>query len=148
MVRSIIEHCPVLWRPSSNTTINKLDSIQKRSIKWLNQDFSLISYSSNELLYHDHCMQLKILQVRYRFKFHDLKLFYYLIIHEISRIKSPSCLRLFDGSGRLRFTHLDHLWLIMDTVPVGLYNATSKLGFTILQISISIGRIYHGTDFL
>ena len=63
MVRSIFEHCPVVWRPSSNTTINKLESIQKRAIKWINQDYSQ-SYSSNELLYHAHCKQLKILPVR------------------------------------------------------------------------------------
>ena len=26
MVRSIFEHCPVVWRPSSDTTINKLEA--------------------------------------------------------------------------------------------------------------------------
>ena len=63
MVRSIFEHCPVVWRPSSNTTINNLENIRKRAIKWINQDYSQ-SYSFNELLYHVHCKQLKTLPVR------------------------------------------------------------------------------------
>ena len=29
----------------------------------------------------------------------------------------------------MRFTHLDHLCIITETVPAGLYNATSKRGF-------------------
>ena len=29
MVRSIFEHCPVIWRPSSNTIISRLESLQK-----------------------------------------------------------------------------------------------------------------------
>ena len=64
----------------------------------------------------------------YGFHFHDLKLFH-LIVHEISCIKLPSYLRLFEGSTRLRFTDLDHLCIITETVPAGLYNTTSKRGF-------------------
>ena len=29
MIRSFFEHCPFVWRPSSLTSINKLESIQK-----------------------------------------------------------------------------------------------------------------------
>ena len=122
-MRSIFERCQVVWRPSSNTTINKLESIQKLAIKWINQDYSQ-SYSSNELLYHAHCKQLRILPVRYQFNFYDLKLFH-LIVHQIPCIKLPSYL----GSSRLRFTHLDHLCIITETVPAGLHNSTSKHGF-------------------
>ena len=59
---------------------------------------------------------------------HPSKLFH-LIVLKISRIKLPSYLRSFEGSSRLSFTHLDHLCLITDTVPAGLYNATSERGF-------------------
>ena len=54
MVRSIIEHCSVVWRPSSESSVNKLEDIQKRAIKWINQDSGYVSYSSNELLYFTH----------------------------------------------------------------------------------------------
>ena len=121
MVRSIFEHCPTVWRPSANTTTNKLETIQKRAIKWINQDYSA-SYSSNDLLYYAHCKQLEILPVRYRFDYHDLKLFH-LIVHKISCIKLPSYLHFYEGSSRLRSTHLDHL-SIVSTVP------TTRRGFT------------------
>ena len=48
--RSLFEHCPTNWRPSSNTVINKLKCIQKRAIRWINGDYSH-SHSSNNLLY-------------------------------------------------------------------------------------------------
>ena len=80
MVRFIFEYCPTAWRPSAYTTTNKLETIQKRAIKWINQDFS-VCYSSNDLLYYAHCKQPKILPVRYRFDYHDLKLFH-LIVHK------------------------------------------------------------------
>ena len=51
ILRSIFQHCPVVWRPSSNSVINKIESIQKRAIKWINNDYSH-SYSSNDYLYY------------------------------------------------------------------------------------------------
>ena len=121
MVRSIFEHCPTVWRPSAYTTTNKLETIQKRAIKWINQDYS-VCYSSNDLLYYVHCKQPKILPVRYRFDYHDLKLFH-LIVHKISCIKLPYYLHFYEGSSILRSTHLDHL-SIVSTVP------TTRRGFT------------------
>ena len=53
LVRSIFEHCPVVWRPSSSTVISKLESLQKRALKWIRDDVS-VSYSIEEL-YHVHC---------------------------------------------------------------------------------------------
>ena len=77
MVRSIFEHCPGLWRASSESAINKLESLQKRAIKWFNQDLGT-SYTLNDQLYYVHSKQLNILPVRYRFDFNDLKLFLHL----------------------------------------------------------------------
>ena len=129
MVRSIFEHCPVVWRPSSESSVNKLENIQKRAIKWINQDSGYVSYSSNKLLYFTHCRQLNILPVQYRFDFHDLKLFH-LIVHKLSSITLPSYLHFFNGSSRLRFTHLDHLSLVSDIVPYGARCSSSKRGFS------------------
>ena len=131
MVRSIFEHCPTVWRPSSNTVINRLECIQKRAIKWINADYSN-SYTFNNLLYYTHCKQLDILPIRYRFDYHDLKLFH-LIVHNISCIKLPSYLRFFEGQSRLRFTHLDRLSLISDVVPASRvynFNSNAKRGLT------------------
>ena len=35
VVRSQLEHCCVVWRPTSEVMINKLESIQKRAVKWI-----------------------------------------------------------------------------------------------------------------
>ena len=69
MVRSVFEHCPTIWRPSP--TVKKLESIQKRAVKWIKQDFS-VSYTYNEFLYYTHCKQLRIQPLKFRFDFHDL----------------------------------------------------------------------------
>ena len=128
MVRSIFEHCPVIWRPSSNTTINRFESLQKRAIKWINQDINY-NYSSNEILYHIHFKQLNILPIQFRFVYHDLKLFH-LIIHNLFFIKLPAYMHFFQGESRLRSTHLYHLSIVSDIVTRGQReDATSKRGF-------------------
>ena len=136
MVRSLFEHCPTVWRPSSNTTIEKLESIQKRAVKWINGDYKN-SYSTDNLLYYNHCKQLDILPIRYRFDYHDLKLFH-LIVHKISCIELPSYLHFFEGRSRLRFTHLDRLSLISDIVPASrVYGNGSRRGL--------VNRYYYRT---
>ena len=35
LVRSIFEHCSILWSPQNSTQINKFAAIQKRAIKWI-----------------------------------------------------------------------------------------------------------------
>ena len=112
MVRSLFEHYPVIWRPSSDSAVNKLDNIQKRALKWINQD------SSNNMLYFAHCKQIDILPVQYRFDFHDLKL-PHQIAYNFSCIYLPAYLHFYDGSSRLRSTHLDHLSLVSDILPGG-----------------------------
>ena len=128
-VRSIFEHCPVVWRPSSDSAVCKLESIQKRAVKWINKEQLSISYSSNKLLYFTHCKQLNILPVQYRFDYHDLKLLH-LVVNNLSCIKLPLYLQFYGGSSRLRSTHLDHLSLVSNIVPTGARSSTSKRGFS------------------
>ena len=99
MVRSLFEHCPIIWRPSSDTAVNRLESLQMRAIKWILKDFS-VSYSSNKLLYFTRCKQLNILPIQLRFDYHDLK-----------------------------FLHLDHFSLVSDIKPNGIKSFSSKRGF-------------------
>ena len=121
LVRSLLEHCPVIWRPSSDSAVNKLVNIHK----WINRDFS-ISYSSNNMLYFAHCKQINILPVQYRFDFYDLKLLHQ-IVYNFSCINLPAY--FYDGSSRLRSTHLDHLSLVSDILPVGTRSSSAKRGF-------------------
>ena len=108
MVRSLFEHCPYVWKPSSMTSISKLENIQKRGLKWIlsdNYSQSTISYSSNYHIYLTHCKQLNILPIKFRFNFHDLKMFH-SIVNGFSCVKLPDYIKPFEGS-RLRSSHLD-----------------------------------------
>ena len=104
MVRSIFEHCSYVWKPSSNSSICKLESIQKRGVKWILDDLS-VSYGANYHLYLVHCRQLNILPIKFRFDFNDLKMFH-SIVHGFSCVKLPEYIIPFQGS-RLRTCHLD-----------------------------------------
>ena len=124
LVRSIFEHCPIIWRPSSSTTVAKIEGMQKRALKWIRNDYG-VSYSVEEI-YHVHCKQLNILPLRYRFDYHDLKFFHSLVHQYNSCTKLPSYLTLFSGSSRLRSSHLDRLSII-SSIPPG--KAISKSYF-------------------
>ena len=104
MVRSLFEHCPYVWRPSATTCINRLESIQKRGVKWILNDYS-VKYGPNYHLYLIHCRQLNILPIKYRFDFNDLKMFH-SIVNGFSCVKLPDYIKPFQGS-RLRRCHLD-----------------------------------------
>ena len=121
MVRSIFEHCPIIWRPSSISTVDRLESIQKRALKWVLNDPN-VSYSSNSL-YYVHCKQLNILPIKYRFDYHDLK-FFHSIVYGYTCVKIPEYLRPFSGS-RLRSSHLDYKCFVSSILPKNLFSSNN-----------------------
>ncbi len=136
MVRSIFEHCPAVWRPASPTAIAKIESLQKRALKWIMADCTEsgidTSYSKDSHMYYVHCSQLNILPIKFRFDYHDLKLFH-LIVNGFSCVKLPEYITIFDGS-RLRNSHLDHKCFNSNVLPQGLmsnrnFENTSNQGF-------------------
>lgn len=127
LVRSLFEHCPTVWRPSSNTMVEKLESLQKRAIKWIRGDTG-VSYSFDSL-YYIHCKQLNILPIKFRFEYHDLKLLH-LVLYNFSCVRLPQYLEFFSGSTRLRSSHLDHLSLVSSITPRGNGPITNKRGFS------------------
>ena len=102
-VRSQFEHCSIIWRPSTETTMEKLESLQKRSLKWVlgNAYLSLGDTS----MYYQTCKQLNILPLVFRFDLKDL-LFFHQVFYGISTVSFPYYLHKFTGS-RLRRCHLD-----------------------------------------
>ena len=126
LVRSIFEHCPIVWRPKSNTVIDKLESLQKRALKWIRKEMGT-SYSIDEL-YYLHCKQLNILPIKFRFDYHDLKTLH-LIVNGFSCINLPDYLKFYNGSTRLRSSHLDHLSLVSNVVPRGSSLPNSRNSF-------------------
>ena len=114
MVRSLFEHCSVVWRPHNQTSKDKLESIQKRGVKWiLNEEYQ--SYSNLEYLLR--CKQLNFLPLDFKLLFNDILLFH-KVVNNIIPIKLPSYLNFFTGQGRrLRSCHLDHLSFVSDIQP-------------------------------
>ena len=98
---------------SSKTAVAKLESLQKRAVKWiLDEEFE--SYGTPEI-YNLKCKQLDILPISARFDLHDLT-FFHSVAYNQSCVELPSYLHLFSGS-RLRSSHLDRLSYISDISP-------------------------------
>ena len=129
MVRSLFEHCSVVWRPHNQTSKDKLESIQKRAVKWiLNEEYH--SYSNIEYLLR--CKQLNFLPLDFKLLFNDILLFH-KIVNNLIPIKLPSYLHFFTGHDRerrLRSSHLDKLSLVSDIKPKiqALYSKNSVNG--------------------
>ena len=91
--------------------ILKFESFQKKCIKWT------LSYSQVEV-YIRKCKQVNILPLRQRFILNDL-VFLHKIVNELVHvpIHLSDYLKFFDGTTRLRSTHLDHLSLVSTITP-------------------------------
>ena len=114
LIRSQFEHCSPVWRPVHKTMINKLESLQKRCIKWiLSEEF--YSYGCSEV-YMGKCCQVRILPLVKRFDFNDLILLF-KIIHDLVPLKLPFYLKFYEGNSRLRTCHLDSLSLVSSIRP-------------------------------
>ena len=122
-VRSHFEHCTIVWRPSSHTTIEKLESVQKRALKWIIND-NYISFSDNRNYYHT-CKKLNILPLRFRFDFKDM-IFFHSVFYSLNNSVThfPSYLKKFTGT-RLRKSHYDTLSLVSEITPKIPQNLTS-----------------------
>ncbi len=122
-VRSQFEHWTIIWRPSTKTVIDKLESVQKRGLKWILND-AYISLGDNQK-YFQVCKQLNILPLSVRFDYKDI-LFFHSIFYDISLVPFPPYLKRFSGS-RLRTSHLDNLCIVSDVSPRTPQNLTSSI---------------------
>ena len=114
LVRSQFEHCSVIWRPNNETAIKTLENFQKNCLKWVLGEEEL-SYSHGDT-YINKCKQADILPLEQRFKLNDLVLFH-KVLHNFVPLTAPDYLSWYDGSSRLRRTHLDHKSLTCSLLP-------------------------------
>ena len=129
MVRSQFEHCAIIWHPSSKSTMSRLESIQKRALKWVIDD-AYISFT-NILNYYRECKTLDLLPISFLFEFRDL-LYFHSVYYSYSVTKLPNYLHKFTGS-RLRSCHFDRLSIVSDItprIPHNLNNDNSTLGIS------------------
>ena len=85
VVRSIFEHCSIIWHPVSSNQLYKFDALQKKAVKWINgQPF--IHYT--EMQYLAKLKELSILPIKSKFALNDLILFF-KIMNCLVPIKLP-----------------------------------------------------------
>ena len=98
LVRSQLEHCCIIWRPTSVASINKIESVQKRAIKWmLNEQYH--HYTDWE--YTCRLRDLNLLPIKYYFIFNDLIIFH-KVYNDAYCIKLPPYFRPCNGEDRSR----------------------------------------------
>ena len=112
LVRSQFEHCSVVWGPSSNTIFARLESIQRRAVRWI---LSEPYRNYDELSYLTKLRTLDLLPIEFKFVHTDLSLFH-KIIHRFVNIQLPYYLRQItpDDLTRLRSDHRDTAQIICD----------------------------------
>ena len=114
LVRSQLEHCSPIWRPTSLTMLQKFESLQKFCIKWILSE-EYIRYNTN-IMYVQKCRQVNLLPLTKHFTLNDLVLFH-KIVYELVPIKLPNYLSFFNGITRLRSSHLDNLSIVSNLQP-------------------------------
>ena len=85
LVRSIFEHCSPVWAPHTQGSIDAIDVIQRRAVKWINKE-PFVSYSDTEFLVKQ--KSLDLLPMKSKFILNDLVLFH-KIVYEAVNICMP-----------------------------------------------------------
>lgn len=137
MIRSQFEHCSSVWASCSQTMLESIELIQKRSIKWvLREEFE--SYST--CMYMLKCKQLDLLPLKSRLVLKDLKLFHSMIIGTFPS-SLPKYLHFHKSNNRLRSSHLDDFSIVSDISPRITVNynkpATDTVSSSLTQFSSS-----------
>ena len=100
LVRSIFEHCSVVWRPTTITASDKVESIQRRAVKWILGEYD---HHYNDLEYLSRLRDLDLLPMESKFDYTDLVMFHN-IYHNRSTVEMPSYITPIttNDRGRLR----------------------------------------------
>ena len=113
LVRSQFENCSIVWRPTTVSLTNKLESLQKRAIKWILSEENL-SYSCEK--YISKCKDVNILPLTKKFDLNDM-LFFHKVVNNLVPVPLPEYLTFYEGRSRLRQCHLDNWSLVSSIFP-------------------------------
>ncbi|MCP4491633.1 MAG: hypothetical protein GY820_30650, partial [Gammaproteobacteria bacterium] len=88
LIRSIFEHCSIVWRPTTVALNDRVESIQRKAVKWIlgEQD-----HHYNDFEYLSRLKNLDLMPMEYKFRYTDLVLFHN-IYNGQSVIKLPDYL--------------------------------------------------------
>ena len=98
LVRSLFEHCSIIWRPTTTTATKKVESVQKRAVKWI---LGELDHHYNDLEYLSRLRDLDLLPMEYKFDYTDLVMFHN-IYHEKSVVELPPYITAMTSSDRRR----------------------------------------------
>ena len=136
IVRSLFQHCSIIWRPANLTLNSKIESIQKKAVKWIYNEEN-VHYSGSDI-YLKRCKELNLLPMCQRFEFVDIVMLF-KIVNSLVSINLPSYLHFFSGNSRLRFCHLDTLSLVSDILPNTTANHnTNTITYTCMCLQLPI----------
>ena len=90
LVRSLFEHCSVIWRPHAAKDIAGFSMLQKRAVKWILSEHTA-SYSDREFLNKQN--KLDLLPLDSKLNFTDLVLFHQIVYKQVN-IDMPTYLLL------------------------------------------------------
>ena len=126
LVRSLFESCSIIWRPLTQILLDKLESIQKRAIKWILHE-EYLSYASYTV-YVKKCKEADLLPLVNRFELNEL-VFFHKVMYGLIAVELPFYLSLYQGNSRLRRTHLDLLSVVSSIIPRSSSNPLAKSFF-------------------
>ena len=86
LIRSIFEHCCQVWAPYDNKSLNDLNLLQKRAVKWILKEQHK-SYADDVFLLKQ--KELDLLPMKLKFVYSDLVLFY-KITNKLVSIELPN----------------------------------------------------------
>ena len=100
VVCSQYEHCSIVWRPTSDDMLHKLESVQKRAVKWILNE---CNFHYSDVEYICRLKELNLLPIKYHFILSDLVIFQ-KVFYDNYIVKLPTYLRqvVDDDRGRLR----------------------------------------------
>ena len=98
LVRSLFEHCSIVWRPTTFTMIERCERIQRRSVKWIlgEQD-----HHYNDVEYLSRLRDLDLMPMEFKFRYTDLIMFH-KIYNDRSVVKLPYYLTSITSNDRNR----------------------------------------------
>ena len=124
LVRSQFENCSIVWRPTTKSLSDKLESLQKRAIKWILSEEDR-SYSPE--VYIKKCKEVDILPLSSKFDLNDL-IFFHKVVNDLIPVSLPEYLSFYQGSSRLRQCHFDRCSVVSSVIPRSSQNRSSGSG--------------------
>ena len=132
LVRSIFEHCCQVWAPYDKASINAIDLLQKRAVKWILKEQHK-SYSDDLFLLKQR--DLDLLPMASKFVYSDLVLFY-KIVNKLENIKLP------DYITRIEPQHIEQVTRSSQASAEGLDKLKFKCNVTPSVNSFKMGYFY------